>query len=226
MTEQTGLIIIDDTPIHRAIANVMADVGAVSKDSRNQSQGFNFRGIDAVVNAVGPVLRQHKVVVLPELVDLHLGTVEVGNGDRRRPIGHVVVQVRYRFIGPRGDELAALVPGEAMDSGDKALPKAMSVAYRVALLQALCIPTDEPDPDAQVYERAAAVTLASPETRASIAQAIRSIPTARKVAAQEAWGEAGLPTPQSLTPDQVPLAWSVINRAADPEQPALEMETA
>jgi hypothetical protein len=41
-----------------------------------------------------------------------------------------------------------------MDSGDKATAKAMSVAMRTALLQALCLPTDEPDPDATSYERA------------------------------------------------------------------------
>ena len=42
-----------------------------------------------------------------------------------------------------------------MDVGDKGTPKAMSVAYRIVLLQMLCIPTDEPDPDSQSYERAA-----------------------------------------------------------------------
>jgi hypothetical protein len=41
-----------------------------------------------------------------------------------------------------------------MDSGDKATAKAMSVAYRTALLQVLCLPTDEPDPDSHTYERA------------------------------------------------------------------------
>jgi hypothetical protein len=40
-----------------------------------------------------------------------------------------------------------------MDSGDKAAPKAMSVAYRIALLQALNLPTDDADPDSQSYER-------------------------------------------------------------------------
>ena len=139
-----------------ALSAVMADVQAVRKGDRNEQQGFNFRGVDAVVNAVGPALRRHRVIVVPELENIDRGTVEVGSGDRRRAIGHVVLTVRYRFIGPAGDELAAVVPGEAMDTGDKAFSKAMSVAYRTALLQALCIPTDEPDPDAQVYERSPA----------------------------------------------------------------------
>jgi hypothetical protein len=48
------------------------------------------------------------------------------------------------------------VLGEAMDSGDKAVAKAMSVAFRIALLQALALPTDEPDPDSYSYERSEA----------------------------------------------------------------------
>jgi hypothetical protein len=43
--------------------------------------------------------------------------------------------------------LVATVAGEGSDSLDKATSKAMSVAYRTALLQALCLPTSDPDPD-------------------------------------------------------------------------------
>ena len=49
-----------------------------------------------------------------------------------------------------------------MDSGDKATAKAMSVAFRTALLQALALPTDEPDPDSQSYERSSANDVLSP----------------------------------------------------------------
>lgn len=49
-----------------------------------------------------------------------------------------------------------------MDSGDKATAKAMSVAFRTALLQALCLPTDEIDPDAESYERSSAEDVLAP----------------------------------------------------------------
>lgn len=44
--------------------------------------------------------------------------------------------------------------GEAMDSGDKATNKAMSIAYKYAAFQAFCIPTEETavDPDAEVHQ--------------------------------------------------------------------------
>src|SRR5215510_4171877 len=133
-----------------ALAAVMAEVQPVGKGSRNIEFGYNFRGIDAVVNAVGPILRQHFVIVVPELLEAAYRDVTTSKG---KPSRECTVRVRYRFYGPAGDYIDAVVPGESMDVGDKGAPKAMSVAYRIALLQALCIPTDEPDPDSQSYER-------------------------------------------------------------------------
>ena len=139
--------------VYKALSAVMADVGAVKKGDFNEGQRFNFRGIDSVVNAVSPALRKHGVIVTPTVQSVDYSTVEVGRN--RTPMGHVRVVVEYTFTHDSGGAITATVPGEAMDSGDKATAKAMSVAFRTALLQALCLPTDEPDPDSQSYERAA-----------------------------------------------------------------------
>lgn len=141
------------TTIQEALNKVMQDVREVAKRDRNEAQRFNFRGIDAVVNAVGPALRTHSVVVMPHVEDFNYGSVTSSGG---KSMGHVTIKVRYRFTGPAGDYLECTVMGEAMDIGDKATPKAMSVAFRTALLQALALPTDDPDPDSQSYERASA----------------------------------------------------------------------
>ena len=140
-----------DTPtVHQALNKVMGDVQAVKKDSKNQAQRFNFRGIDAVMNAVGPALRKHGVTILPEDVDVHRSNGTTANG---KQTAEVVVKVTYRVYGPGGDSIHGKVAAEAMDFGDKAIAKAMSVAYRTFLLQALTIPTDEPDPDGESFER-------------------------------------------------------------------------
>lgn len=144
-------------------------VGAVGKTDRNQQQGFNFRGIDAVINAVAPVLIDHGVTVMPTVLDYQYGSVEVGS--RRTPMGHARVIVEYTFHGPEGDTLTCSAPGEAMDSGDKATAKAMSVAYRTALLQALSLPTTETDPDATAYERTDTTALTRARVRVSSAWA-------------------------------------------------------
>lgn len=136
--------------IHELLAAVMADVTSVGKGDRNDFHKFMFRGIDRVINEVGPVLRKHRVVVIPHLDSLDSRDVQTEKGKTSR---EVTVQVTYTFYGPDGDSLAATVPGEAADTGDKAVSKAMSVAYRTALIQTLTIPTEQRDPDSQVYTR-------------------------------------------------------------------------
>lgn len=137
-------------PIHAALAAVMADVQAVRKGDRNPQQGYVFRGIDAVMNAVGPVLRRHGVIVVPSVERAEWRDCKTSTGKASR---ECTVIVRYTFHGPAGDYITCSAVGEAMDFGDKAAPKAMSVAFRTALLQALCLPTDEPDPDHSTFER-------------------------------------------------------------------------
>ena len=139
------------------LARVMADISHVGKDGYNKAQSFNFRGIDAVLNAVGPAFRKHGIVPKPILKDVSYEDILVGAN--RTPMTRCTVRVKYRFKGPGGDFEDVTVPGEAFDSGDKGTAKAMSVAYRIALIQLLALPTTEPDPDESSYERApAAVT--------------------------------------------------------------------
>lgn len=137
--------------IYSLMSKVMEDVGAVKKGDRNDHQKFNFRGIDAVVNAVSPALRSHGVVVTPHVIDYQYETVQVGNPPKN--MASVRVLVRYTFHAPDGSMIETVTPGESFDSGDKATAKAMSVAFRTCLIQALCLPTDETDPDAESYER-------------------------------------------------------------------------
>lgn len=140
------------TSIYQALTAVMQDVGAVKKGDRNSAQNFSFRGIDAVTSAVYPALVKHGVVVVPEVLEYEYGTVTVGQ--RRTEMGHVRLRVKYTWYGPEGDSVVSSAAAESMDAGDKATAKAHSVAFRTALLQTLCLPTDEPDPDSHSYERA------------------------------------------------------------------------
>lgn len=144
----------------QALSAVMSDVGAVRKEQVNQHQRFNFRGVDAVVNAVSPALRKWGVVVAPTLLEKELKESKTAKG---AIMANVYVTVRYTFYGPAGDKIEATVAAESFDSGDKATAKAMSVAFRTALLQTLALPTDEiDDPDHVTYERAASTPATSP----------------------------------------------------------------
>ena len=140
----------DNKNVFEAFSSVMAAVQGIGKHERNAKQGYSFRGIDAVMNAVGPALREHGVVVIPGALDM---TVERYESKAGGAMKNVTVHMQYTVYGPNGDCFVGSAYGESADSGDKAVPKAQSVAYRTFLLQGLTIPTDERDPDADSHER-------------------------------------------------------------------------
>lgn len=124
---------------------VMRSVTSIGKSDFNDFHKFNFRGIDTVLDKVGPAFREHGVLTLPELLSLSAESVK---SSKDKPMRLTTVTVKYTFVGPAGDREFTVVPGEAWDSEDKGSSKAMSVAFRTALLQVLAIPTKERDPHA------------------------------------------------------------------------------
>lgn len=141
----------DHPTVHQAFAAVMSEVGAISKDDVNQAQRFNFRGIDATMNTVGPALRKHGVVIVPRALSIESERYATAKGGQMR---NATVHMEYTVFGPAGDSFTGSTYGEVADAGDKAVSKAQSVAYRTFLLQGLTVPTQERDPDADAHERA------------------------------------------------------------------------
>lgn len=136
--------------IFETIAAVMADIGAVGKTSKNVQQGFMFRGIDAVMNALAPALIKNKCFVVPEILEQ---TREERTSSKGGALIYSVCKIKYTFYAEDGSNISAVVIGEGMDSGDKATNKAMSIALKYAFFQVFCIPTEEmQDPDAECHE--------------------------------------------------------------------------
>ena len=140
----------DNPTVFEAVAAVMDEVKAVGKDGQNTFDKYNFRGIDGVMNAVGPALRAHKVIAVPMVDHAEYGTSTTGKG---AVMTTVRIKMTVRWYGPAGDHFDTVVWGEAFDRGDKATAKAHSVAFRTAMLETLCLPTQEPDPDEHSYEQ-------------------------------------------------------------------------
>lgn len=144
---------IKEPMIYKAISAVMEDVGAVGKDSVNKQQGFKFRGIDAVMNALNPALVKNKVFVIPEVLEQHREERTTLKGAL---LIYSICKVKYTFFTTDGSSVCATVIGEGMDSGDKATNKAMSIAFKYACFQVFCIPTEEllEDPDKEIQNPA------------------------------------------------------------------------
>lgn len=137
--------------IYSAICGVMEDVGAVEKNDLNKQQGFKYRGIDAVMNALNPAMIKHKIFCAPEVLEQ---TREERRTAKGGSLLYSICRIRYRFFTTDGSYIDTIVVGEGMDSGDKATNKAMAVAFKYACFQLFCIPTENmlDDPDNTIPE--------------------------------------------------------------------------
>ena len=136
--------------IYEAISRCMEEIGAVGKDAENEQQHFKYRGIDAVMNAINPVLTKNHVFIVPEVL-------EQRREERTKKSGGALIysicRIKYTFYAEDGSFIEAVTVGEGMDSGDKATNKAMAIAFKYACFQVFCIPTEEmKDPDGEIPE--------------------------------------------------------------------------
>lgn len=126
--------------------NVMGDIRELAKLQTNQHFRFNFRGIDDVMNAVGPALRKHGVMIVPQPAEIMTDTATSSRGQLTQIVR---VKMLYTVYGADGDSFTGGAYGEANDQADKATAKAESVAFRTFLLQSLTLPTHDTDPDSE-----------------------------------------------------------------------------
>lgn len=143
-----------DTPkVYAAIAAVTADlsVEGISKDRSNQQQGYKFRGIDDVYNALSPILSKHGLCMLPRILTREVVERQTQKGG---VLFNVTVEAEFDLVCAEDASVHTIRTfGEAMDSADKATNKAMSAAYKYAAMQAFAIPTEgDNDADAHSHE--------------------------------------------------------------------------
>lgn len=138
--------------VHEAWSAVM---GAIQNIGKEKSDGlrYEFRGIEATMNAFGPVLREHKVAVIPSKATLEWRTLT--SGQKNTAMLEAFVTSTYKVYGPAGDFFEMETIGQASDASDKAVAQAQSVALRIALLQGACVPTGDPEPDTLHIDRSA-----------------------------------------------------------------------
>jgi hypothetical protein len=151
-TKDQGVVPDTSAPmIYSALAKANKAIGAIAKGSKNQQQGFMFRGIDDVYNELHAILADCEIFIVPEVVSYDVSERQVRNG----VVLFTRATIRHHFTTSDGSSVTTTVVGEAMDSGDKGMNKTMSIALKYALFQLFTIPTkEEKDPDARSYELA------------------------------------------------------------------------
>lgn len=136
--------------IYGKMANILKETKAITKSEKNQQQGFKFRGIDNVMNELHELFAKNEVFILQEVKSFTTENRPTKSGGMNT---FTRATITFRYITTDGSYVETTNVGEAMDSGDKGMNKAMSIALKYSLLQMLLIPTEEQkDPDATTPE--------------------------------------------------------------------------
>ncbi|WP_313080541.1 ERF family protein [Pulveribacter sp.] len=135
--------------IQTAVLGVMKDIAAIGigKTQRNTQQGYAFRGIEAAMNELSPLLVKHGITVTGSYSDLSISERFKGDPKDGRAMRFCTLKGAFTFAAEDGSHVVAECFGEAMDSGDKAVTKAQSIAFRTALFQQFVVPTMAMDPE-------------------------------------------------------------------------------
>lgn len=126
--------------VYAAINAVSAELAqhGIAKDRVNETDDYHYRSIDDVLDRLAPLLAKHRLCALPRVLKRSL--IE-RQDDAGRVLFHVSVKVAFVMTSvDDGSSHVVQVFGEALDPSDKATAKAMSAAYKSAMVQTFCIP--------------------------------------------------------------------------------------
>lgn len=173
------------------VQGALATTG-IGKGRRNEQQGYAFRGVDDIYNAVARLLSTHGLCILPRCTER---TVVERTNAKGTALFYVTVRAEFDFVSAAdGSRHTVVTYGEAMDSGDKATNKAMSAAYKYALLQTFAIPTEgDNDADATTHE-----VQPMNERLLNVLQELRDAAMAGTETLKAAWQAAGADARKAL----------------------------
>lgn len=124
--------------INTAIHAVYSEIGYVQKEGQVAfgNTKYKFAGEAAFIAALRPVMVKHGITVSVCSTELAYSAP-----------GHVIVNCAYKFCHKDSNtHIQVMSMGEGKDSGDKAIPKALTGAYKYALRQTFMLETgDDPD---------------------------------------------------------------------------------
>lgn len=136
--------------VTQALAAVMADLPAIGKDGRADPKqgGYAYRGIEQITKHAQGLFAKHGVVMVPQVESCEVRDITVAG----KPWTDTTLHVTYEVHGPAGDSVKVRTVGIGRDNSDKGANKAMTQAFKYALLQLLCISDAKDDVDGQTHE--------------------------------------------------------------------------
>lgn len=131
----------------------MGELDYIAKGDKLVNDCYRFVSHDQVSAKVHPLLVKHGVNIYPSVLEM--------KQDENRTT--VELRLWIQNVDNAEDAISCVFAGYGIDKGDKGPGKAISYAYKYALLKLFCLETgDDPDFDAQAaYEPAECTEFAS-----------------------------------------------------------------
>ncbi len=132
-----------------AVAVALSKDG-IAKERLNARDDYLYRGIDDVLKRLSPLLAEHRLCILPRVLE-RSSTDRIGEDGKL--LMSVAVKAAFDVVSVEDGSIHIIESfGEALDGGDKGTAKAMQSAYKYAVLQAFCVPVEQTeDADRQSY---------------------------------------------------------------------------
>lgn len=128
--------------IHQRVIGIMSELHYIAKGDKTVNGQYRFVSHDQVTAKVHPLLVKYGITVIPTVEDM------THEGNR------TTVKLLITFVNADNphDNFTARYISQGIDGGDKGPGKAISYAYKYALLKTFCLETgDDPDNDANAF---------------------------------------------------------------------------
>lgn len=124
--------------IYQRILSVMAEVDYIQKGEKRVANQYRFCSHDQVTATIHPQLVKHGIMIIP--------TIKERKQDGNRT--EILLEVKFINIDNPTDYFVVDALGYGIDTSDKGPGKAVSYAYKYALLKTFALETgDDPDQD-------------------------------------------------------------------------------
>lgn len=150
--------------IHLALSLIIQGIAAVAKTREvkvTEGSSYKFRGVEDVMNALHPIFSDKGVTLIPVEQTISFDRFEVPGKYGPKVTFSASVVAGYSLTASDGSSVPCKGAGFALDYGDKALPKAQSMALKNMLCHMFLIPTrDVADADNEnfVFDAAGAAS--------------------------------------------------------------------
>jgi len=169
--------------IHQLMPEIKQEIGPIAKGGKH-AQGYAYRKIEDVLNAVSPIFDRHKITTAMTCTDI----TTTQQAEEKKNTQGVVIGVRYidrvvcrvavTFHATDGSSIECSGVGEGIGYGDgTAAKKAMSAGWKYAVAMGLSIPFEAEDDEQNDPHRPASPPADKPKTP-SLSQMLNGEPAA------------------------------------------------